>query len=277
MTRYTADGLTFDVTIGGPADGEPIVLLHGFPQNAGEWDRVVEPLHEAGYRTFAPDQRGYSPGARPREIADYRTDHLVADAVALLDAFGLESAHLVGHDWGAVVAWHLAGRHPDRVRTLTALSVPHPRAFRTALRENSEQRRRSTYMLFFKRKWVAERALLAFGARQLRKVFDGSGLTPQQVDAYVEPLREKGALTAALNWYRAMSGRDAAEAEPVRVPTTYVWSDGDRALGRAGAELCGTYVESDYEFVELDGLSHWLPDQVPDRIAELIVTRVAAR
>ncbi|TQS42320.1 alpha/beta fold hydrolase [Cryptosporangium phraense] len=276
MTRYTSDGLTFDVRTGGPPDGEPIVLLHGFPQNAGEWDAVTARLNEAGYRTFAPDQRGYSPDARPKAVEQYRTDHLVNDVIALLDAFDLESAHVVGHDWGAVVAWHLAGRHPHRVRTLTALSVPHPRAFRAALKTDAEQRRKSTYMLFFQRPWIAERVLLAFGARSLRGVFRGAGLSRDEVDAYVRPLRKRGALTAALNWYRAMSGRDAAEAAPIRVPTTYIWSDRDQALGRAGAENCGTYVESDYEFVELGGLSHWLPDQAPDRIADLILTRAAS-
>jgi len=272
--RWTAGDLTFDVRVGGPAEGEPIVLLHGFPQNCAEWDAVSGSLQAAGYRTFAPDQRGYSPDARPREIDAYRIDHLVADVLSLLDTYDLEAAHVVGHDWGAIVAWHLAARHPDRVRSLTALSVAHPRAFHTALKSDPDQRKKSTYIYFFRRRWLPERALLAFDARTLRGVFAGSGLSREGVDRYVRPLRQRGALTAALNWYRAMSGRDSATAAPVRVPTTYVWSDGDTALGRAAAEACGTYVESDYTFVELSGLSHWLPDQAPDRIAEAILARV---
>ncbi|GAA3393163.1 alpha/beta fold hydrolase [Cryptosporangium minutisporangium] len=272
--QWTANGWTFDVQVGGPSSGEPVVLLHGFPQNAREWDAVSRLLHEAGYRTYAPDQRGYSPGARPQDVDAYRMDHLVADVVSLLDARDLEAAHIVGHDWGAAVAWHLAGRHPDRVRTLTALSVPHPHALVNALRDDPEQKRKSAYMLFFRRRWVAERTLLAFDARLLRKSFGGSGVSQAELDRYVRPLQAPGALTGALNWYRAMSGRESAEAAPVRVPTTYVWSDGDLALGRTGAEACGTFVESDYTFVELPGLSHWLPDQAPERIAEVILARV---
>ena len=272
--QWSSGELTFDVRVGGPADGEPVVLLHGFPQNATQWDAVSDLLHAAGCRTFAPDQRGYSPGARPKEVEAYRIDHLVADVISLLDAYDLASAHVVGHDWGAVVAWHLAARHPDRVRTLTALSVPHPRAIHTALKSDPDQRKKSTYILFFRRRWIPERAMLAFNARILRAVFTGSGLSAEGVDRYVRPLRRGGALAAALNWYRAMSGRDSATAAPVRLPTTYVWSDGDTALGRTAAEACGTYVESDYTFVELSGLSHWLADQAPERVAEAVLARV---
>lgn len=275
--RWTSGDLTFDVRVGGPADGEPVVLLHGFPQNAGEWDGVSERLHAAGFRTFAPDQRGYSPGARPEAVEAYGIDHLVGDVLSLLDAYDLASAHVVGHDWGAIVAWHLAGRHPDRVRTLTALSVAHPRAFYAALKADPDQRKKSSYIYFFRRRWIAERVLLAFGARTLRGVFAGSGLSREGVDAYVRPLRRRGALTAGLNWYRAMSARDSKGAAPVRVPTTYVWSDGDTALGRAAAEACGTHVEGDYSFVELSGLTHWLPDQAPERIAEIVLERITAR
>ncbi|SHN32984.1 alpha/beta fold hydrolase [Cryptosporangium aurantiacum] len=274
LEQWSSGSLTFDVRVSGPHDGEPVVLLHGFPQNSGEWDAVSRRLNEAGYRTYAPDQRGYSPGARPQGVDAYRMDHLVADVVSLLDSRDLESAHIVGHDWGAAVAWHLTGRHPDRVRTLTALSVPHPHALINALRDDPDQRKKSTYMLFFRRRWVSERALLTFDGRLLRRSFDGSGLSRADVDRYVRPLKERGALTGALNWYRAMSGRESAEAAPVRVPTTYVWSDGDLALGRAAAEACGTFVESDYTYVELTGLSHWLPDQAPERIAEIILARV---
>ncbi|GAA0283249.1 alpha/beta hydrolase [Cryptosporangium japonicum] len=276
MTRWSSGGLTFDLRVGGPADGDPVVLLHGFPQNAAEWDGVTARLNAAGYRTYAPDQRGYSPGARPDTVDAYRIDHLVADVLSLLDHLGLASAHVVGHDWGAIVAWHLTARHPDRVRTLTALSVGHPRAFVTALRSDPDQRKKSSYIYFFRRRWIAERALLAFNARLLRGVFAGAGLSRDEVDGYVRPLRERGALTATLNWYRAMRARDSLNADPVRVPTTYVWSDGDTALGRTAAEATGTYVESDYTFVELEGLTHWLPDQAPERVAEIVLERVSA-
>lgn len=179
--RWTSGGLTFDLRVGGPADGDPVVLLHGFPQNAAEWDGVTARLNAAGYRTYAPDQRGYSPSARPDGVDAYALDHLVADVLSLLDHLGLASAHVVGHDWGAIVAWHLTARHPDRVRTLTALSVGHPRAFVTALRSDPDQRKKSSYIYFFRRRWIAERVLLAFNARTLRGVFAGSGLSRDDV------------------------------------------------------------------------------------------------
>ena len=272
--QWTSGGLTFDVRVGGPAQGDPVLLLHGFPQNSGEWGAVSLRLHEAGYQTIAPDQRGYSPGARPTAVEEYRTEKLVEDAIGLLDARGLESVHLVGHDWGAAVAWALAAAHPQRVRTLTALSVPHPAAFTTAIRTDREQRRKSVYMLFFRRSRVPERVLLAFDARPLRAAFRGAGLTPTQIAAYVEPLQQSGALTGALNWYRAMSGRDSGATKPVSVPTTFIWSNQDVAIGRAGAVACALYVEGEYRFVELDGLSHWLPDEAPDRVAEIILDRI---
>src|SRR3954453_20172536 len=124
--QITARSFTFDVSAGGPDGGEAVLLLHSFPQHSGEWAAVTPLLHAAGLRTYALNQRGTSPGARPAAVADYRIAECALDAAAVLDALGVERAHVVGHDWGAICAWHLALRHPDRVRTLTAVSVPHP-------------------------------------------------------------------------------------------------------------------------------------------------------
>ncbi|MEV5768607.1 alpha/beta fold hydrolase [Micromonospora sp. NPDC052213] len=271
--RIEARGLTFDVRVGGPEGGAPVLLLHGFPQHGGEWDDVVPPLHAAGLRTYAPDQRGYSPGARPEAVEAYRMPELVADAVAVLDALGVDAAHLVGHDWGAVVAWDLAARHPERVRTLTAVSVPHPAAMAHALAEDPGQKARSAYIVLFRKPGRAEKALLALGATGLRRMLHGVG-DDERVAAYADPMREPGALTAALNWYRAMSRRDMAATGPVPVPTTFVWSDRDIAVGRTVAEACAGHVSADYRFVELPGVSHWIPDEAPAPLAEAILARV---
>jgi pimeloyl-ACP methyl ester carboxylesterase len=278
MTReqWQANGFTFDVEVGGPADGQAVVLLHGFPQNAHEWDAVAQRLNQAGYRTIAPDQRGYSPGARPEGVGNYQMTQLVGDVVGLLDAQGIEGAHVVGHDWGAAVAWSVAAVHPERVRTLTALSVPHPAAFARALRDDRDQQKKSAYMLFFRQRGIAEKGLLAFDAKLLRGSFRGSGLSKADLDVYVEPLRQPGALTAALNWYRASSGKESAAVPPVTRPTTYIWSDGDIALGRTGADACGQYVEADYHRVDVPGASHWLPDTHPDQVADAILARITA-
>ncbi|MET7879929.1 alpha/beta fold hydrolase [Micromonospora profundi] len=272
--QVDARGLTFEVRTGGPPDGAPVLLLHGFPQHSGEWDEVAPVLHTAGLRTYALDQRGYSPGARPEAVADYRIPELVADAVAVLDALGLDAVHLVGHDWGAVVAWALAAEHPERVRTLTAVSVPHPAAMAHALGNDTEQKARSSYIALFRQPGKAEKVLLAFNATALRKMLGGVGDAPR-VDRYADPMREPGALTAALNWYRAMSRADLTAVGPVAVPTTYVWSDRDIAIGRTAAEACAANVTGDYRFVPLPGVTHWIPDAAPGPLAEAILARVA--
>ncbi|MEW2382959.1 alpha/beta hydrolase [Micromonospora sp. NPDC047707] len=271
--RIDARGFTFDVRAGGPQDGPPVLLLHGFPQHGGEWDDVVPALHAAGLRTYALDQRGYSPGARPETVGAYRLAELVADAAAVLDALGVDAAHVVGHDWGAVVGWGLAAGHPDRVRTLTAVSVPHPAAMAHALTADPQQQARSAYMLLFRQAGAAEKALLALNATGLRRMLSGVGAA-DRVAAYAEPMLAPGALTGALNWYRAMSRDDLAAVGPVRVPTTYVWSDRDAAIGRTAAEACAAHVTGDYRFAELAGVSHWIPDEAPAPLAEAILARI---
>ncbi|MFJ6199648.1 alpha/beta fold hydrolase [Micromonospora sp. NPDC092111] len=271
--RVEARGLTFDVRAGGPEGGDAVLLLHGFPQHGGEWDDVVPALHAAGLRTYAPDQRGYSPGARPAEPVAYRLPELVADAVGVLDALGVDAGHVVGHDWGAVVGWALAARHPERVRTLTAVSVPHPAAFGYALANDRRQQARSSYMMLFRKPGKAEKVLLAWRAAALRRLLSGVG-DAGRVARYAEPMRQPGALTGALNWYRAMSGRDLKAVGPVRVPTTYVWSENDVAIGRTAAEACAGHVDGDYRFVALPGVTHWIPDEAPAPLAEAILARV---
>jgi len=272
-TQATVRGLTFDVRVAGDEDGEAVLLLHGFPQHAGEWDRVLPALHAAGLRTVAPDQRGYSPGARPSDVDAYRMAEVTADALAIVDALGFDTVHVVGHDWGALVGWQLAARHADRVRTLTAVSVPHPLAYAMARAEDEDQRERSAYIKLFRQPGKAEDVLLREDARRLRAVY--TGVDPADVDTYAAPMLEPGALTAALNWYRAMSRADLDGLGPVEVPTTYVWSDGDLAVGRVAAESCAAYVTGDYRFVPLPGVSHWIPDEAPGALAEAILQRVS--
>lgn len=271
VTSVTVGDHTFDVTVAGPPDGTPVVLLHGFPETAASWRPVLPTLTAAGYRVIAPSQRGYSPGARPVGVEHYTVDLLGGDVLGILDAAGLPSAHVVGHDWGSAVAWWIAGHHPERVRSLTAVSVPHPVAYGWAVREDADQRERSAYIKVFRHGDSAERALLGDDAKRLRDIYDG--VDPALVDEHVRVLTEPGALTAALSWYRAM-GREFGEIPAVSVPTTYVWSTADAAVGRAGAERCGEFVTGPYRFVELDGVSHWVPEEAPGALAEAIIERV---
>ena len=266
--------LTFDVLISGPDDGIPLVALHGFPESAASWGKVTPLLTAAGYRVIAPNQRGYSAGARPEGVDAYKIEHLVADVVGLLDALGLSDAHLVGHDWGSAVAWQVAGRHPNRIRSLTAISVPHPTAFGWALREDEDQKQRSSYIGLLRQEGKAEEVLSEDNFRRLRAMFDGQ-IDPEFADEHIRVLSGEGALTGALNWYRAMT-RDFGDIDRTTVPTTYVWSTGDTALGRAGAERCGEFVDAPYEFVVLEGGSHWIPEERAEEWAEAILARAGS-
>jgi pimeloyl-ACP methyl ester carboxylesterase len=261
--------LVFDAAVDGPADGRLVLLLHGFPQSSRSWRRVVPALVDAGLRVVAPDQRGYSPGARPEGVAAYRMSELVGDVLGMLDHLGAERADVVGHDWGAAVAWQLAGRYPQRVRTLTAVSVPHPLAFVEALQTDEDQRRRSQYMRDWRHEGAAEQALLG---GQLAQVFDG--IPQDEAEHYLALMHEPGVLTKALNWYRAQSRDDVAGMPHVRVPTLHVWSDEDAALGRTGAEATAKYVDGPYRFAVLEGVSHWVPEQAPDLLAELVLAHL---
>lgn len=275
ITTVVHNGLTFDIRDDGPIDGERVVLLHGFPQDSRSWDGVAAWLHEAGYRTFAPDQRGYSPGARPPRRRDYRIPLLVGDAVAIIEQVGDGSpVHLVGHDWGAIVAWGVAAQHPDLVRSLTAVSVPHPAAFLRAF-ATSTQLFKSWYMLAFQMPWVPE--LLLSNESVGRFVLSRSGQPDAAVTRDAARLADRSAVRGGVNWYRAMLWSDPkATLESVTVPTLMVWSDGDVAVGPAGVEATPRYVSGPYRSATLAGVSHWIPDEVPDELARLVVEHASA-
>ncbi|MFD6060016.1 MULTISPECIES: alpha/beta fold hydrolase [Rhodococcus] len=265
---FTRDGLVFDVRDEGPIDGTPVVLLHGFPQDSRSWDALAPLLHRRGFRTLAPDQRGYSAGARPRARWAYRTSELVADVVALIDQAGLGPAHVVGHDWGAAVAWGIAAERPDRVRTLTALSVPHPAAFVRAM-VTSRQILKSWYMFAFQLPWIPERVIASdrFGYRALR----ASGQSAGEAKRDLESMRDRTRARGALNWYRAMPFTAPRSASrKVRVPTLLVWSDGDTAIGPVGPALTSRFVDGPYTYEVLHGVSHWIPDEAAVRVDELL-------
>jgi pimeloyl-ACP methyl ester carboxylesterase len=273
--RIEVGDLVFDTVVFGEPDGEVVLLLHGFPQSSWCWRHVWPSLVEAGYRVVAPDQRGYSPGARPEGVAAYAMSELVADALGVLDAVGAERAHVVGHDWGAAVAWQLGARHPDRVRTLTPVCVPHPVPFTQALMTDPDQQARSRYMLDFQQVGTAEESLLADDGAYFRSFFTGAE-DVADVDRYLAEMREPGRLTACLNWYRAASRASVDGFPPVTVPTTYVWPDGDLALGRTAAEATAAHVDGPYRFVELAGVSHWVPEQVPEQLSALLLEQFRA-
>ena len=267
--QLTHDGLTFDVVDEGPLDAEhTAVLLHGFPQTVASFADVARQLREAGLRTLVPAQRGYSPGARPTRRSDYRIGAIAGDVVALLDAAGVDRANVVGHDWGGLAAWAVAGLHPGRVASLTVLSTPHPSALAWSF-THSSQALRSWYLAFFQLPWLPERLLVPRLERQLRS----TGVPAPLAAEYARALQEPGAMAGALGWYRGMRASRQDHIGHISVPTTYAWGRRDFALGRAAALRTRRYVDAAYLFVELDA-GHWLPERYAGEVGALVLDRV---
>lgn len=261
--------LTFPVRDHRPA-GEPrgvVLALHGWPQDGRSWDRVAELLVAAGYRVCAPDLRGASRGAAPRWRWSYRSSELVADVEAIIDAIG-EPVHLAGHDWGAALAWQVAGARPDLVRTLTAVSVPHPAAFLKAMRDD-RQLLTWWYAVAFQVPFVPELLLGSRGALERALLRTGQREDAARRDA--TRLADRRLRSGGINWYRALPfttpGLGFAK---VKIPVLQVWSNGDPVIKRSGCERSADYCEAGFELVVLPGVSHWVPDQAPERLAELV-------
>ncbi|WP_433577298.1 alpha/beta fold hydrolase [Nocardia brasiliensis] len=272
-TEITTGAGTFDALTCGDVRGREVMLLHGFPEGAIEWEFQLHTLGGGGCYVVAPDQRGYSAGVRPERPAEYRVEELVGDVLAIADELGWQRFDLVGHDWGGYVGWAVAAAHPERLRTFTAVSQPHPGALLKAMKEDEDQALRSQYVARLREPRTAERALLADDAIGLRRLFEWK-VPEERVDHYVERLSQPEALTAALNWYRAahLSGR----VGEVTVPTLYVWSTEDSVIGSTAALATEKYVTGPYRFEMLEDVSHWIPEQAPEDLTRLIMQHLLA-
>jgi pimeloyl-ACP methyl ester carboxylesterase len=267
-----AASLPFPAVAHGPEDGELVVLLHGFPQTKAAWDAVATSLAAAGHLAVAFDQRGYRPeppGQRPcAQLAA-----LAGDVHAVADALGRDRFHVVGHDWGGVVAWRLAADAPERVSTATIVATPHPRALVQSMA--GVQALRSLYAAAFQVPALPEMALRAGGGVLLRRLLLRSGLDRRHAEEYTNAMLDDDVLRGALGWYRANGLRTMTSVGPSRVPTLYVWPSGDVALGRRAAERTEQHVEAPYRFVVLEGEPHWVPERRPAELAALIADQVA--
>lgn len=270
---FRHDRLDFVALDEGPQDGPPVVLLHGFPQDATCFDTVVPLLNAQGLRTLRFDQRGYAEGARPKAVDAYRGSALTGDVLALADEAGLDRFHLVGHDWGGGIAWLVAQRAPGRLSSLAVLSTPHPAALRRAFLR-SDQLRRSWYMGAFQLRGLAEHFL----APRMEHFLLAAGMREGDAHRYATRFAAPSALVGPMNWYRAISrGSDSflSSTDHIHVPTAFVWGNDDVALGRWAAEHTTQYVDADYRFLELDA-THWLPEQEPRVVAAAVTDHVTA-
>ena len=273
-----SNGLRFRVIAGGQTSGDLFVLLHGFPEGAESWSKQVDVLAGAGALAVAPDMRGYGLTDAPDRVEDYAMRHLVDDVVGLIASFGRRSAHVAGHDWGAMVAWFFAIAHPEMTKSLTVLSVGHPAALADAMRDE-DQRTRSRYIDLFLLEGKAERVLGEEDGRRLRGMLGGA-IPPAVVNHFVRSLERPGRLTAGLNYYRANLSPDHAWTSlrvdtPVEAPTTMLWGDHDPALGRSQAESTASHVKGGFRLEVLEGAGHWLQFERPDEVSRSLVAALS--
>jgi len=265
--RVTGDGgIGIEVWVDGPEDGTPVLLMHGWPDSHDLWRHQVAALTDAGFRTIAPDLRGFGASDQPPDVAGYALQHTVVDMLAVLGELGIDKVHVVAHDWGAAAAWGLAAFVPDKVDRLVALSVGHPLAFRDA---GFEQRMRSWYMLLFQFEGIAEQYLLEGDGRVLLAAH------PDAADVE-RRMSEPGALTASLGWYRANAHPRTLVGDPPAVPHVAaavlgVWSTGDVALTEAQMKSSERYVDGPWRYERLDGPGHWMQLEAPDELNALLL------
>lgn len=262
MTRTVRVG-EYDFPVVDHGEGPAVLLLHGFPDSRHLWRHQVPTLAAAGFRVIAPDLRGFGDAPKPAGVDSYALPLAIGDILGILDALGVERAHVVGHDWGAVVAWLLASLHPERAASLTALTVGCPG---TSGQRTIEQFEKAWYLFFFHNEGVAEEWLRRDDWSGLRMLLRGRG----DVERYVADLSRPGALTAALNWYRANAPAESLLAlpdlPPVRVPVLGVSADGDAYLAESNVRDSHEKVEGTWRYERMEGVGHWL---MLDRPAEL--------
>ena len=271
------NGIKLHVVMAGPKDGQPVILLHGFPEFWRGWAKQIEPLTEAGYRVIAPDQRGYNLSDKPKGVKAYSLDKLTDDILGLMDAFGHEKVNLIGHDWGAVVAWAFAIWHPERLRKLGILNVPHPAVMMNFLRRGDpEQLRRSWYVFAFQIPWLPEAIMRSDNWRGAERVLRGSGkihtFTNEDMTEYKKAWSQPGAMTAMINWYRAIVRHrpKMPQGSRVKVPTLMIWGMQDVALSHRMARLSIDYCD-DGKLVLFEEATHWVQHDETEAVNQLLL------
>ena len=264
--RIDVDGVGIEVAVTG--EGRPVVLLHGFPDSGRLWRHQVPALADAGFQVVVPDLRGYGGSDKPEDVGSYAIPFLAADVLGVLDHLGLERAHVVGHDWGAALAWAVAAFAPERVDHLVALSVGNPMAFGSA---GLPQREKSWYMLLFQFVGVAERWLTDDGWRNFREWSHHP-----DADAVIAELEATGSLTPGLSWYRANIPPESLvepslELPSVQAPTMGIWSSGDMALTEDQMARSADFVSGTWRYERLDGPGHWMQLEAPDEVNRLLL------
>lgn len=274
------DDIDLHYVTAGPEDGEFVVLLHGFPEFWYSWREQIPVLAEAGYRVVAPDLRGYNRSEKPEGVSSYDLDELVADVVGLVHAFGHDSTHVVGHDWGGVIAWQVAIDRPEAVDRLVVLNAPHLSAYERELRSSFSQIRRSSYAFFFQLPWLPEWSLRRDDFAAVAKIFREQPVRPdafteEEIERYKRAFARPGALTAAINYYRALFRRMARLTltqggvgdQRVDVPTLLLWGLRDQALSPSLTEGLDEWIPG-LRVERYPDASHWVQFDARERVNE---------
>jgi pimeloyl-ACP methyl ester carboxylesterase len=277
--RLRTNDVELHTVAAGPRDGPLVVLLHGFPEFWWGWRRQIGPLAAAGLRVVAPDQRGYNLSDKPGGVQSYGIDRLADDVLGLADALGRRRFAVVGHDWGAVLAWHLAARNPERVERAVVLNGPHPATMRAHTLRNPSQAFRSWYVGFFQLPLLPEWMLRAADFAALRGAMRATArpgtFSIEDFALYRAAWAQDGALTAMLNWYRALPGYSGSvRTGSIRVPVRVIWGDRDVALD-AGLAEAGLALCEQGEAFHLAGATHWVQHEEPERVNHLLVEFLA--
>ena len=268
----SVDELTFTCRVSGMEnDGEAVILLHGFPETSRMYYDLIPVLVSEGFKVVAPDQRGYSPGARLPKISDYSIDKLSQDVIDIADAFQFEKFHLIGHDWGSAVGWVTVAFHSERVISWTALSVPHLDAFFKAMNNNPEQQRKSQYIKFFKKPILPEFYFSIFGYKYLRDIWRKS--SKEEIEKYLEVFKQKGALKSSLNWYRANMKNDDKSIGDIAAPTLIIYGLKDMAIGEKSVDESEKYLKGDYKIEKLE-TGHWLIQESFEAVSKSIINHL---
>lgn len=275
----TVNGISLHIVEAGPADGPLLILLHGFPEFWWGWRHQIAPLAGQGYHVVVPDMRGYNTSDIPQGVDAYRLETLTDDILALADSYGAERFRLVGHDWGGVIAWDLAARHPGRLEKLVVINGPNPDLWKRVMTKRPTQALRSSYAAFFQLPRLPEMVLGASNFRPMRTLLRNSArtgvFTPDVLDRYVEAWSHPGSLTAMLNYYRALRKRRLPAAPaPIRVPTLILWADNDVALETHVAEMALEACD-DGRLEIIPDVTHWVHHEEPDHVNNAIIEFMA--
>ena len=269
--QYGRNNLIFNVIDSGPIDGNPVILLHGFPETAQSWQATSEILNQHNFRTFAIEQRGYSLTAAPKGRFQYSIDELVADVKAFIDLLG-KPVYVIGHDWGSIVACELALQYPELVKHLTLVSVPHTGAFLKSML-SSTQIFTSYYIGFFQLPFIPE--LLFKRAKSLSHVLlKNSGMSAEQIIDFNQHFIQENRIGTAINWYRSMPLAPIRSSfKKVKVPTLFVWGNKDIAIGKKSAELNKQFFTGKYQEVHMNA-THWIPAQNAEQFSHYFMNAV---